>query len=210
MAQTFYPVIKGQTTPVSFARIWALHKDGRDIKIGLMPNGAYAQAPNGFPITDKADFEAIPEGRDRDQALAWYDRRGDRTVQEIALRKLYYEPIDDSWRYVDTRLPVDKQEDLIAALRGEALKAGMAWFHARHPIQPLTEEVEFKLLDQQIIELLHRDPNQTTEGLAKHFEVQPRQMLDLTKSMEAQGRIVRHGRGWYLPEHRDLSPQAPE
>lgn len=189
---------------VSFVRTWLVQRPDKSvIHLGLMPNGAYATVPQGFPITDEEDIKtAILDPEHQARALAWYQHRADPTRQ-TRLRKVYPDPESDTWRYLDTHQVVTKQEDLVAALKGMELQAAIAWFAKHHGVHQARQHDDTatapKQLDDQVLDELGEHPGQTTEALAKHFDVKAGDMIRLTQSMESRGMIVRQGRGWYVP-----------
>lgn len=202
--QKFYPSVHGQLMQVSFVRTWiAQRPDKSVIHIGLMPNGAYATVPQGFPITDTEDIKlAIPDPEAQARAINWFERRSDPTRQ-TPLRKIYPDPEDGTWRYLDSHQVVEKQEDIIAATRGMEQQAAITWFakyHGAHQSRQHDEEARApRELDDRVLEELREHPGQTTEALGKHFDVKAGDMVRLTQSMESRGMIVRQGRGWHLP-----------
>lgn len=177
--------------------------DESTLHIGVLPNGAYAHVPTGFPITDRQQItDGISDREQQEKALYWFDHRG-QTTSQMRVRKVYPDPADDTWRFIDTGQVVTKQEDLVAALKGTALQAAMVWFHSyhgQHQQRQLDAEAKAPLLpEDHVLELLAQDPGQSTENLAKQLGIQARQILALVNDMEQRALIIREGKLWYLP-----------
>ena len=207
--QTFYPVINNQVMPMQFVRTWkAVLPDHQSLHIGLLLNGAYAQVPTGFPILDRGEMMAcIGDPEQQQKALDWFDHRG-QTTQQVKVRKVYPDPEDETWRFIDSGQVVQKQEDLVASLKGTALQAAMVWFHSYHGAHQQqrldTNATAPQMVEDQVLELLAQDHGQSTEALAKQLGIQPRQMLSLVNSMEQRDMITRSGKLWYLPVFEEL------
>ena len=202
MAQSIFTKHYGE---IRFIRTWA-QSGGKHI--GLMPSGAYAHI-GGLPVTNIADIQAcIPAGDELEKALAWFENRGKVSKDHTPVRKVYYDPDDGSWRYVDSYAVVAQVEDLQAALKGGPLADALVWFQRQMgakvpgatPAQPLESPQD------RVLDLLREDPGQSVQQIAKGLSFDLRATSDLLAALRDEQQIGIMGKLYYLLE--DLAAEA--
>lgn len=196
MSQTLYTKGFGAVT---FSRTWTTNGG---MHIGRMPNGAYGHT-SGLPVTKEQDLRAcIPAGEELDAALAWFENRGKAQPTDRPRRLCYFDPDDQSWRYLDTHQVVEQIEDLMAALKGGPLAEAVAWFQRQYGAQMPGAELPVPVLkspQERVLEALHAETGQTLQGLAKLLGFDLRGTHDLLESMRDEQQLVTAGKKYFLP-----------
>src|SRR5262245_46373477 len=173
--QTFRPMINGTSQQVTFVRTYVNVHEGARLHIGEQPSGAWSLVPNGFPIIERdIILRCVPAGPDRERALAWFEPRLDPEGQAKPVRKVYFEPEDETYRFVDTQQVVPLREHLIDALKGPALDAAMVWFHHYYGAAARAQREAAQQTPQgwaeQILAALRAEAHgASVDALAEHF-----------------------------------------
>jgi hypothetical protein len=110
----------------TFIRTFA-SSDGRHI--GALAGGGYAYL-SGILVTKREDLiDLIPEGPDREAALAWWENK-DQDLEKKEVRRVLMD-VDGDFKWEDGS-PIESAQSLIENFpRGSDLDKLLEWFHER-------------------------------------------------------------------------------